>query len=351
MDAKLPSRPATTWSWLLLLKTPAIALRGRVLLLAALGLLAVWAGDALLLGERELPAAIDPSWNRLPAAATATAVATFQAFVDPFRALAKGELLVPGVLRCIWRIAVWGLLGGAIVRIAAMSLTRDETPDVVGAMRFAWYRRSGFWGGPLLLLAGLAATMIPLAAVRAGMQSNWFEPVAAVLWPVVIVCALIATIYTIASVVGWPLIWAAAATDDSDAFDGVSRMFAYVYQKPLPLLGYAAVVVSLGAVGAFAAVVLAGGVTVACSFAAGETASPWAASVIDWWTAVAASFATVYLTAYLWTAAAGVYLLRRQDVDGVQVDEVFIDPAEFSAGLPELATNSAGVPTVASDAA
>lgn len=350
MDTNTSSHRSTGWDWLLLLQTPAIALRGRVMLLAVVGVLAVWTFDAVIAETAPHNIELLASYRGVAEQASAHIASAWLAFVEPLGEVAQGKSLLVNALRCVWRIAVWGLIGGAIVRIAALSLTRDESPDVFGAFRFAWQNKSGFLGGPLLLVAGLGAVLLPLVVVRWAMGWTWLAPIAAIMWPVVILLAFVATVYTIAAVVGWPLIWAAAATDSSDAFDGVSRMFAYVYQKPLRFIGYIGVVLVIGCAAAIAANTFASSVLYAGSFAAGETASPWAEATIAWWQEAAISLVGVYLTAYVWTAAAGIYLLRRQDIDGVHIDEVFIAPDEFDAGLPQLAQDPTGVPSIEKNA-
>ncbi len=343
-----------SWPWLLLLEIPAIALRGRVVLLAAVGVCAVWAVDATWnVSQRAMP--VPPEqWSELGTVAASSLLAVWLAFVEPFVAIAGGESIGPNLVRIIARVIVWALVGGAIVRIAALSLTRDESPSIPGAVRYAWRNTSGFLGGPLLLLAGLGVVWLPLALVRLAMQAAVLEPIAAVLWPFVILAAFVAMVYTLGAAVGWPLVLAAAATDDSDAFDAVSRMFSYVYQKPLRLVGYLVAIAALGLVMAVGTHAFATSVHHACLFAAGENNVAWAASAISWWTSAAYRLVTAILTAYLWSAASGLYVLRRLDVDGVHVDEVHIAPEEFAGGLPHLGEDSNGMPLVekpASDAA
>ncbi|WP_425400825.1 hypothetical protein [Aeoliella sp.] len=337
-------RSTAAWSWLLLLKTPAIALRGRVVALAAAGVVLVWACDQMLGTTTSQPSAEATGLAGFAASTLHTLQFTLLSLADPFIGLTQGEPILVNLLRCAVRLVVWALLGGAIVRITALALTRDESPDVDAAVLFAWRQRSGFLGGPLLLLAGLAFMLLPLVVVRLAMEISWLSAVVAVIWPVVIVVAVLVALYAIAAAIGWPLLWAATAVDGSDSFDAVSRMFAYAYQKPLRLLGYAALVLAMavgcsGAASAFAIVAAA-----ACDFATGTPDNQWAQSVIAGWNSIALGLIGVYLTALIWTSATGIYLLRRQDVDGVHTDEVFIDPNEYDGGIPQLREGPTGVP-------
>lgn len=336
---------ASTWSWLLLLKTPAIALRGRVLMLAAAGVVLVWTGDQLL----GTPIAPQPTTEAVGLSGFALSTlhilqGMLVGFTDPFIRLAHGEEILVNLLRGGVRLAVWAVLGGAIVRIVALALTRDESPDVDAAVLFAWRQRSGFLGGPLLLLAGLFVIGLPLVVVRLAMEISWLAAAVALVWPIVIVVGVLATLYAIAASIGWPLIWAAAATDGSDGFDAVSRMFAYIYQKPLRLVAYLALVTIMAVGCAGTASLFAQVATVACDFAAGTPDNEWAQQTIAGWTSIALGLVGVYLAAFVWASATGIYLLRRQDIDGVHTDEVFIDPNEYDGGIPQLRQGPTGVP-------
>src|SRR5690606_26461549 len=132
-------------------------------------------------------------------------------FIEPFVSLAdssRGWGTRGGdAARGLWRIVVWGLLGGALMRIAALSLTRGEAPDVAGALRYAWSHRFALVIAPSLLLAGLALMAAPLGVVRLAMQVSWLAGASAVLWPLVLLSSLLAAFFAIGALIGWPLVW------------------------------------------------------------------------------------------------------------------------------------------------
>lgn len=333
------------FDWLLLLRAPGLALRGRVLMLAAVGVLAVWTCDAVLLNSpATLPAAGESPWLDAARSSGERLTAAWRAMTEPFFALAEGENLLVHGIRGLWRIAVWGLLGGAIMRIAVLRLTRGEAPDPRGACIFAWRHKSALVGGPLLLVAGLVLLAMPLGLVRLAMQASRIAAVAAVLWPVVLLAAVAMAVYAIGLAIGWPLAWAAVAADKSDGFDAISRMFAYVYQQPLRLLGYLTVALGMGWLAGMAVELFLAATLYASGLTAGSGAPAWAASVIAWWESLLAAMARVFFTAYLWTAAAAIYLLRRLDIDGAHLDEVSIDDAEYSSTQLDFKPGSIGVP-------
>jgi len=72
----------------------------------------------------------------------------------------------------------------------------------------------------------------------------------------------------------------------------------------------------------------------------------WARHSIQFWKLIVATVAAGYQAGFLWVAAVGVYLLMRRDIDGVQLTEVYVDPAD-EYGLPPLADEAtSGVPEV-----
>jgi hypothetical protein len=72
-----------------------------------------------------------------------------------------------------------------------------------------------------------------------------------------------------------------------------------------------------------------------------------ARNTIHFWKTIVAALVAGYQAAFLWVAAVGVYLLMRRDIDGVQLNEVYVDPAD-EFGLPPLADEAtSGVPEVA----
>ena len=57
--------------------------------------------------------------------------------------------------------------------------------------------------------------------------------------------------------------------------------------------------------------------------------------------------ATSFVYTFFFSASTIAYFLLRQDVDGTETDEVFLDEQPEKFGLPPLVPDAAGVPTVA----
>lgn len=298
----------------------------------------------------------------------------------PFFELFDSELSFRGfvcLLTCgIWEVVVWAFVGGTITRIAALVLTRGETPDVGQAARFAARSMVSYSTAPLLALAAAAIFALILAFVGWTMRLDVLAMLAAIAWPIVLFCGFLMAILLIGVLIGWPFMWATISVEGTDAFDAVSRCYAYTYQRPLHLVWYVLYAGAVGALGMFAVKVFAvatialGDWSVdwgldATSFeqvvesrAAGEPPALPAAggmltvahNAIQFWKGLLATAAAGYQVAYLWVASVGVYLLLRRTIDSAEMDEVFIDDEEPDFGMPPLEDDESGVPSVATDA-
>jgi hypothetical protein len=293
-----------------------------------------------------------------------------QPFIQMFRAetwRAWLGLLLDG----LWAIAVWALFGGAIARIAALYLTQGETIGPVAALKSALFRWQSTTGAPLLALIALFVVALPL--MFAGLVGR-FDVIAlleGLLWFLMLLTGIAAAIVAIGFVLGWPMMWSTVAVERTDAFDGVGRAYAYVYQRPLHAVFYVLVAGLLGLL-AQAAVSLIVDSSIDATrwgFSAGAGdertaelidrpidpqtsafASPeeTAARMIRFWTRGIATFAAAFPMAYLWPAAVGIYLLLRRQIDSADLGEIKFDEGDPKPGVPALAVDPAtGVPHVA----
>jgi hypothetical protein len=191
--------------------------------------------------------------------------------------------------------------------------------------------------------------------------------------------------------------WATVSVEGTDAFDALSRSYAYVYHRPWRLLWYALFALFLAIVSMFVVKLFA-----SSAIALGNWSIDWGLdnetmrsvvapepaantapkidltpgpnssnninipapettnatpdlsstqsatrSIIWFWKSAVAVLVAGYQAGFLWVAAVGIYLLLRRDIDGVQTGEVFVDQAE-EYGMPPLTEDAAtGVPEIA----
>ena len=165
-------------------------------------------------------------------------------FTRPFIAMFDSKLTPVGflfLLLCgVWELLMWGLFGGAITRIAALKFTRDEAPGLIAALKHAFSKWPSYSLPPLVALAGASVFAIQLVLLglrhadrRAGVSRRDRLAVRNS-------CSgLMMAVLLIGALVGWPLMWATVSVEGTDAFDALSRSYAYVYHRPWRLLWYA----------------------------------------------------------------------------------------------------------------
>jgi hypothetical protein len=382
--------------WLILVRAARVSIMLRVILLAVIGVLLTeagwWAVDRVMLDDPGMAAPLvrfaDPP-IAVPTAADLNVRAgeglalqleayggplyrgwhwAAQSFMQMFRAETwRGwfGLLLDG----LWTIAVWAL-GGAIARIAAVHLTQGETIGPFVAMRSAAVRWPSTAAAPLLALIAIFVVALPL--MLGGMLAwfNIFALLEAALWVLALLVGVAIAILAIGLALGWPLMVSTVATERTDAFDAISRGYAYVYQRPLHALFYVLVAGLLGLLVQTAVTFVVGASLDATHWAfsagAGEMRTEallerpindersafssheeTSARMIRFWDRGLAMFAAVFPMAYLWPAAVAIYLLLRRQIDSTDIAECKFDAGEPQQGLPGLATDpSTGVPHV-----
>jgi len=401
--------------WLILFRTFRLAVSTQLLLLALVGGIATSAGwrlaDIWLLGEedkRQAPALaelattlgrwpgspreesrLDRSWSasgpgvvarhtlRGPLTDVAERfVAPVWRLFDPAVGWRELAYLLAG---SVWALLVWSLLGGAITRVAAVRLGRDERVGLREAVGYAQGKLGSYFGAPVLPLVGVAFLAVPLVVLGWLMRLDIGLVLAALGWPVVLVIAFLMALLLLGLLFGWPLMWATISTEGSDAFDAISRSYAYTFQRPLQYLAYAAVAAVFGLLGwllvwgfAESVVALASWATawgtgadrwrligaaianqpvIGAAPAAEPSALLWfGAQVIALFVGLVRGLATAFQYSYFWCVAAAIYLLLRLDADQTELDDVHVEEdAAVSYGLPPLQMDESGVPAVAED--
>ena len=104
-------------------------------------------------------------------------------------------------------------------------------------------------GGPLIVFLAVFALAVPLILLGALLRIELIAIVAAALWCFVLAWGFMLVVILLGLMLGWPLMWACLSVERSDAFDGVSRCYAYVYQRPLRFGFYVLVAAALGVLG------------------------------------------------------------------------------------------------------
>jgi len=275
--------------WLLLFRAFAPAIGLRPLLLASVAVVAVSAGWRAseyayrgLAGQwpkddAEFKAAIEPlerwpghrSADYFDEDASATAswcpyitmqprepiLHVWHSISNPVRNLFDGNLGIEKIayysVGSLWTLLVWALFGGAITRCAAVQLAREERVGLTESVKFAQGKLGSYFGAAVLPLVGVCLVALPIILLAwlmwlLGGVGVWGG---GLLWGFVLLGTFIMAVLLLGLLFGWPLMWTTISSEGSDAFDALSRSYAYTFQRPLHYAFYAVVAVFIGALG------------------------------------------------------------------------------------------------------
>lgn len=357
--------------WWLLFRAAGAAFSPSVILLAALGALATWAGwsvaDSLGLAggatasnvATEMQPLVPPAPGLSP---SAHAVPALRAAADllpatggnvlrlvalPFSPSATLREVGGALARIGWFVLVWSIFGTAIVRHVALSLVGEDTPGLIGGIRYGSQHWLSAFNAVAFVLIGILALAIPGALLGLLMRTDIGLALAGAIWPLVLAGAVVLAILAIGVVAAWPLMVATVGVERGDSFQAISTAFSYFYQRPLHVAFYAfvALVVAIPAFAAAGVLADATGTLAlwAASFGMGHDrtaaildgvrtcttgsgcSEPWGVKALAFWTRGLEWLLGSFGWGYFWSIATAAYLLLRQDVDGTELDEVVLD--------------------------
>lgn len=217
---------------------------GNAVLIGALGLLVYWAGIRLI--EETLKVHGEGSC-RLLAGMLGNLCSFFGwpgQLVGRLGGWGSSWTDYPGfvwIAFLVWNVGVWAFLAGAITRIAAMKLAREEGLELKDALRFGGKKWLSNVGSVVFVLIIIGFFYLVTNATLAGWIGRipWVGGVVlGLLFVLVLVAAFLIVLAGALGVLGFNLAAAAISTEVSDAFDGVSRAWDYVLARPWNLIVY-----------------------------------------------------------------------------------------------------------------
>ncbi len=327
------------------------------------------------------------------------------------RSFYEAVSLEPGTRRCfyfvaggIWTLFVWSFFGCAICRVALMRYTRDEPIGIDDAVDYAIDKFLSCFAGVLIPLLGVFALSVPLALLGLLMATNFGAALGGIVWIVVLAVAFLITLILFGLAFAWPLIISAISCEGQDSFDGMSRAFAYIFQRPLHFFCYVLLaVVFSGICWLVVSTIVQGAVNTSFwatswgsnvgSYRTGDLSGEYqlqAASIdnairddvaagktnlkaqagkkstdasqspgdstpfmlwvgrgmIQFWNGVALTLGAAFLYGMFWTIVPAIYLLLRKDLDDTEMDEIYLVDERRTFELPPLREDGDGVPQV-----
>lgn len=177
--------------------------------------------------------------------------AVFERMVRPFRALFGGAQSWAEygyyLVGCLWTVLVWAFVGTGITRVCLLRMTRDERGGLDDAFEYGFAHYLSALGAILLPIIAVMFLAIPgfLFGLLIGLE--WGVIVAGVLWFVVLALAVLMGVLLMGLMFGWPLMICSVASEGQNAFDAITRAYAYVFQRPVNYAFYVLIAVLFGA--------------------------------------------------------------------------------------------------------
>ena len=334
----------------------------------------------------------------------------FQQLVSPFQYLFDGQFNVRAflylLLGCVWSLLVWSFVGLGITRVCLLKLTRNENAGLDDAFEFAmekWTTAVSAIGIPLLAVAALC---VPAALIGLLMSFNFGVLVAGILWPLMLIIASAMGLLLLGLMFGFPLMISSVGCESQNAFDAMTRAYAYTFQRPVHYLFYCLIAIVFGGLcwmvvaGLTSSIVdlsfwsaswgsnmvsadridvikgiptedialstdaynkeIAALATDAAKSPAEPAQSPAkpvslpedsgllniGRTLIGLWNSLFHTLAAAFIYGLFWCMASAIYLLLRKDADETEMDEIYIVDEKRTYELPPLQSDENGIPQV-----
>jgi len=265
------------------------------------------------------------------------------ALVNAILSIQQNPTLLFWWLPCI--VLIWIFCGGMICRMVAVRFTIDESESTINLFRFFRKRGISFVSSLIILVLGILCCFLPVKIAGWLLAVPGLKYVVAVLLPIPLVFAFFTVILTLGLAIGFMMLFAAVSVDGSDGFDAISRMFSYIFQRPLHYLLYWACCGILGWFGvALLQVLTRSTVKLYWSSATGPDLF-----LETFWLTLVWSIPVAYVFAWFWTSSVAIYLLLRRSVDATPLNEVYrVSPPKVRT-LPTIKQDERGAPEMAKE--
>jgi len=228
-------------------RAPRVPLDLRCVILGAAAWLAIRGADLLLAGllrvESPVGQLVDLVARQLDSIAFIGAAfrTGMSAVWGEFSAI-KGAATLPvhtlswsgTLLTALIFLLIWSFFGAAILRTAALKLTRDEPVSLREALRFGGKNCLSFLLAPVLvvLFALFFVFCNALAGVLISIPFVGSSVLVLVLFPLALVSSLLIVLALLGGFVGLPLMWAGIAIEQNGPLEALSRSFSYIFARP-----------------------------------------------------------------------------------------------------------------------
>ncbi|HVE54603.1 MAG TPA: hypothetical protein VNB23_14580 [Ramlibacter sp.] len=256
-------------------------------------------------------------------------------------------------------LVVWAVFGGAIARIAAVHVARDEKISVRQAMKFSTNKVLSFIFAPLIPLAIVLVIGVVLSLGGLLFYVPVIGPIlAGALFILALLGGVVITLVLLGTFGGFNLMYPTIAVEGSDSFDAISRSFSYVFARPWRMLFYTLIALIYGAIAYFFVRLFVWIVLATTRFFVGwwlggqpgrwfpemwpQSMDLWnlpydvhfaslawsekvAAFFIACWVYLLVSLVGAFAISFYFSVNTIIYYLMRREVDATELDDVYVE--------------------------
>lgn len=144
----------------------------------------------------------------------------------------------------VWFLIVWALVGGAVTRVTAMRVAKDESISFKEAFQYVWNNKLTYLLTPVAVMAFMLVFLVcNLVAGLVGMIPVAGPFLYLILFILVLLSTLFITLLGIGLVFGFNMISASISTEGGDGLQAVINVFNYVYARPWQYMHYTGLIV------------------------------------------------------------------------------------------------------------
>jgi hypothetical protein len=283
------------------------------------------------------------------------------------------------VLYACWFLLMWAIFGGAIARIAAVHVARDEKISVRQALRFSTSKVLSFIFAPVIPLIIILVVGIVVAIGGLLMYVPVIGPIAVgAFFVLALLAGFVMTLVVVGTAGGFNLMYPTVAVEGSDSFDAISRSFSYIFARPWRMIFYTVVsmvygaltfifcryfvYVMLGLTHFFVGWWLVGragrywpeiwppvsdySLAYHVVFPALAVSERIAAVLIALWVYVILGLLAGYVVSFYFSSNTIIYFLMRREVDATEMDDVYLEETDDDFGEAAAAAAAPGIETV-----
>lgn len=309
----------------------------------------------------------------------------FRQMVAPATALIRFDnrlsTVATAITMLLWSLLVWSIFAGAMTRMAAMQFARGEKISIRSALRFSLRMTLSYLTAPILPFVGLAILWGLCALLGLIGRIPFGGPIAVgLLYSVPLVFGVLMTFAMLGLAVAWPLMFATISVEGSDAFDGLSRGYSYLFNRPWYYLGSTLLLMVYGSVVVFFVQILVATAVFVTGWAVagglGSEASRTFYDIAEWWLnprqgnpaamtevgdqglllggktlavwlCAVRTVPVAFVYSFFWSAVVAIYFLLRKSDDGNELSDVWLGEEEETDDLlPLVGTAASDQPVV-----